>query len=328
MSYASDDPRASLATGTLTRPSSSDAVAAPEFLDFSLMPPDVTTEAGSVRWIVRGQNFVIIHTHPVAGDELWRATLRSEQVLLLIDGTSSIRGTASADPEGASPHEVTGPALVVVPPGESEIHASGPGAIVQLIQSDEVEWADQASNADHYTEPHPQVAPLDPWPMPVDGYRWRTYLMSDVPAQDGRFGRLFRTRSFMVNFLKAGNAPRPLAKMSPHFHADFEQASLVVAGSYIHHIQTPWGTDGTAWRPEDHARVGSPSVTIIPPPTIHTSQAIDGSKNHLIDIFAGPRADFSAQPGWVLNAAEYPLPDERTTEVVTSRGTEGEVTSP
>jgi hypothetical protein len=132
--------------------------------------------------------------------------------------------------------------------------------------------------------------------------------MSEVPDDPKRFGRIFRTRSFMVNFMAAKSGPRDVSAMSPHFHVDFEQASLVVAGTYVHHIQTPWGTDARRWRAEDHAQVGSPSVTIIPPPTVHTSQAIGWRSNHLIDIFSGPRRDFSERPGWVLNADEYPSP--------------------
>jgi len=306
MAYTKDDPRSALTTTTVT-PQYSGA-AAPEFLDFSTTPPDVVTDAGSVQWIVRGQNFVLVHTQPVAGDVIFSGALVNEQVLLLIDADSAVSGRIGADRPDDGPHTATGPALVVVPPGTSELISTGTGAITQLLQSDEATWADRASNAASYREPHPQVAPLEPWPEPVDGYRWRTYRLADVPDTPGRFGRIYRTRAFMVNFIKPVQGPRDLRRMSPHFHDDFEQASLVVAGDYVHHIQTPWGTDGTTWRPEDHVRVGSPSLTIIPPPTVHTSQAIGWSTNHLIDIFAGPRHDFSAQPGWVLNADEYPSP--------------------
>jgi hypothetical protein len=305
MAYAKDDPRSALAApSSASAPVADGGVAAPQFLDFSVLPPDAVSAAGSNQWIVRGQNFVLIYTEPVAGDLVWKSALRSEQVLLLIDERSAVSGTTGS----GDTHEVTGPALVVVPPGESAITSTGTGPVVSLLQSDEAAWAAKASNAAAYEAPHPHVAPLEPWPEPVDGYRWRTYLMSDVPADPKRFGRIFRTRAFMVNFLPPSAGPRDLSRMSPHFHEDFEQASLVVEGTYIHHIQTPWGTDGRQWRPEDHARVGSPSLTIIPPPTIHTSQGIGWRANHLIDIFAGPRRDFSARPGWVLNADEYPSP--------------------
>ncbi|MHA6615967.1 hypothetical protein [Pseudonocardia sp. DLS-67] len=305
MAYTKDDPRSALAgPGGAAGPVAGDGIAAPEYLDFSVLPPDVVSAAGSSQWIVRGQNFVLIYTEPAAGDLIWKSTLRTEQVLLLIDENSAISGTTGT----GDTHEVTGPALVVVPPGESAITSTGTGPVTALLQADETEWAAKASNAAAYEAPHPHVAPLEPWPEPVGGYRWRTYLMSDVPEDPKRFGRIFRTRAFMVNFMDARPGPRDLSKMSPHFHDDFEQASLVVAGTYVHHIQTPWGTDGRTWRPEDHVQVGSPSVTIIPPPTIHTSQAVAWRSNHLIDIFSGPRHDFSARPGWVLNADEYPGP--------------------
>lgn len=296
MTYAKDDLRSALTTSAPPRPAG--AVAAPEFLDFSVTAPDVVTPAGSRQWIVRGQNFVLIHTEPVPGDVIFSGDLRSEQVVLVIEESSGIKGTQA----------VTGPALVVVPPGAAELVSTGNGQLTQLIQSDELAWAAKAANADSYAHPHPHVAPLALWPEPVGGYRWRTYRMADVPDDPKRFGRIFRTRAFMVNFLKASQGPRNPHKLSPHFHDDFEQCSLIVAGTYVHHIQTPWGTDADDWRPEDHARVGSPSATVIPPPTVHTSQAIGSGVNHLIDIFSGPRHDFSAQPGWVLNAGDYPAP--------------------
>jgi hypothetical protein len=303
MTYAKDDPRSTLLTKPAATPRTHGGIAAPEFLDFSISAPDVVTSDGTEQWIVRGQNFVLIYSQPAVGDRFWHASLGSEQVVLLINDGSGVRGSA-VDGE----HDAAGPALLVVPPGASTLTSTGTGPVVQLIQSDETEWAAKAANAASYATPHPGVAPLRPWPEPAGGYRWRTYRMADVPDEPGRFGRLFRTRALMVNVFRPGSGPRDPHKLSPHFHDDFEQCSLVVAGSYLHHIQTPWGTDATAWRSEDHARVGSPSVAVIPPPTVHTSQAIGYGTNHLIDIFSGPRADFSAKPGWVRNADEYPAP--------------------
>ena len=114
----------------------------------------------------------------------------------------------------------------------------------------------------------------------------------------------------MVNVIYPQDGPRDETRLSPHSHADFEQGSLALQGSYIHHIRWPWTTNRRTWRADDHQACGSPSLTVIPPPAIHTSQAMGSGVNHLIDIFSPPRTDFSRQPGWVLNAAEYPMPED------------------
>jgi len=152
------------------------------------------------------------------------------------------------------------------------------------------------------------VTPLMPWPRSPAGERLRVYRIDDYPVQAGRFGRLFRCTTLMVNWGEGSDGPRDTSRMSPHAHDDFEQCSLCLAGDYVHHIRTPWTSNLAAWRDDEHRFIASPSVTIIPPPALHTSQAVNQGFHHLIDIFSPPRVDFSRQPGWVLNADEYPVP--------------------
>ena len=302
--YDPSDPRATLVATAPQRPAA--AAAAPEYHDFTRLPPDETSDAGSRTWITRAQNAVLVHVRPAVGDTLEPTDLDSEQVVILAHDSSAAR-FATAGGEGT----LHGRGVVIIPPGHCEITALGAGDLVRLVESG-TPWADRARNRDSYATPHPNVSPLDPWPAPPGGPALRIYPLAEVRPEPGRFGRIFRSRSFMVNFLDHHDGPRDRTKLSPHHHDDFEQLSLAVEGEFTHHIRTPWGTDATTWREDDHVTVGSPSLTIIPPPTVHTTEAVGTGRNQLIDIFSGPRADFSARPGWVLNADEYPAPDARS----------------
>lgn len=299
--YEKDDPRSALATAS--KPDPGGSIAAAQYYDFrALASPDGAT-ADDRTAVVRGQNVILIHTWAVDGDQLDNGTLDGELAVLAFDDSPAFDVITS---DGAT--RVHGPGLVVVPPGASRISVHGPGPLVRLVEAGEAAWSGEVANAAEYAEDHPRVTLLKRWPEPAGGEKVRVYPLSGVPADPARFGRIFRTRSFMVNFLPVNDGPRDPRKLSPHAHDDFEQLSLAVRGEYIHHIRTPWLADSTGWRDDEHVTLGSPSVVVIPPPTVHTSEAHAAGANQLIDIFSPPRVDFSEKPGWVLNADEYPMP--------------------
>jgi len=292
------DPRSGLASVATMDYTPTNAAAADYVRFYELQPDEVSPRAQT--WYARGSNFVVAYSEAEAGAVLAREEQADEYVLLLPD--SDTRVSIETPSEKVS---VDGHRLVVLPPGPSAIHVETGGRVIRVLTSRAQDLAARASNAAAYEQAHPFVAPQEPWPDPVGGYKVRVYDL-DVARDPSRFGRIFRCTTIMVNWTEPRTGPRDPAKLSPHSHPDFEQCSLVLEGQWIHHLRWPWTTNLHDWRSDDHEHVGSPSVTVIPPTTTHTSQAIGQGVNHLVDIFCPPRLDFSAKPGWVLNADDYP----------------------
>lgn len=299
--YDQTDPRAKLAASA-AKPAPKAFVGA----DFGLFYENAPqlTDQKSRTWITRGQNFLVAYSEIEPGAVLERTDQVDEYVFILPDRDSSATVTAN----GAS-HEVPGFSLVIVPPGDSRIEVTSGTRAVRVFSTQSEDLDALCSNADSYAEPHPNIPPFQPWPEPRDGYKVRVYSL-DVPKEPGRFGRIFRCTTLMINYLDEQDGPRDTTKLSPHHHDDFEQGSLALAGTYMHHLRWPWTTDLSAWREDQHAFCQTPSLTVIPPPAIHTSRGTDAGLNQLVDIFSPPRVDFSMQNGWVLNADEYPMPGE------------------
>jgi hypothetical protein len=296
------DPRAAMASygSAEGRPGATD-FAPPEYVRFSETEPQES--APHVRtWYARGQNFVVSYSEASAGAELARRGQVDEYVLLLRDPETSVEVTTA---DGTT--RVDGYSISFVPPGDSTVRVTGQGRVVRLFSARSEDLAARCSNAASYASPHPNVALLQPWPDPPDGFRLRSHSL-DVPPDPTRFGKIFRCTSIMVNYLDPSDGPRDTRKLSPHSHDDFEQCSLVLEGEFVHHIRFPWTADLSRWIEDDHTRIGAPSITVIPPPSVHTSQAIAPGANQLIDIFSPPRLDLSEKEGWVLNADDYPMP--------------------
>jgi len=299
--YESYDPRSRLGTAKAVPTAAATAFGSSSYARFYATQPQ-SEEALHRSWIARGQNFVVVYADAQTGAVFERTGQVDEYVLLLPEADSAVTVEANGERQ-----EIGGFTITMIPPGDSAVRVAAAGPVVRLFSIRSEDMAALASNADIYTGPHPQVPPFEAWPEPVGGYRLRSYSL-DVPDQPGRFGKIFRCTTFMVNVFPPQMGPRDPAKLSPHHHDDFEQCSLAIGGTYVHHLRWPWTANLADWRDDEHEECGSPSIAVIPPRVIHTSAAIDPGVNLLVDIFSPPREDFSKMEGWVINAADYPMP--------------------
>ncbi len=298
--YEADDPRSAMAKNG-SKPAAAAASAAFGQSTYARFYGEEPQEVSDTErtWYTRGQNFVVCYSEVEDGAVFERKGQVDEYVLLLHDPDLGAVVEANGETQ-----EVPGYSITMVPPGDSRITVKGSGVVVRLITTLSEDIASKVSNPEKYAGPHPHVPAFEAWPDPVGGFKIRSYSL-DVPDQEGRFGKIFRCTTFMVNVFPAQGA-RDLSKLSPHHHDDFEQCSLALQGWYMHHMRWPWTANLHDWQEDEHEKCLAPSVCVIPPRVIHTSAPSDAGANVLVDIFSPPREDFSDMPGWVLNADDYP----------------------
>lgn len=297
--YTSSDPRSSLPASAPAAAPAAGPFSSASFGKFYETAPQ-HVGPGERTWIARGQNFVVALTMAEPGASLARSAQADEYVVLAPEpDTPFVAATPSETVE------VPGGSLAMIPPGDSTIRLPRGGRVIRFLTNRAADLLELASNAADYAQAHEHVAPLAPWPAPPGGFRVRPYRL-DVASEPGRFGRIWRCTTFMINYLDPRVGRRDPTKMSPHHHADFEQCSLALAGAFVHHLRWPWTPNMNHWLPDVHEHCAAPSVAIIPPPAIHTSESVAPGTNQLVDVFCPPRVDFSQKPGWVLNADDYP----------------------
>lgn len=301
--YDVSDPRASLAAAS-PKIARATEFAGAEYGKFYRETP-LEADASGRCWYLRGQNFVLNYIEAAKGGQFARIGQSDEYALIVPHESMSIEVSA-----GAETVVVVGGSVVFIPPGDSRVTALVKGRIIRLVTTVSADLTAKCANAESYRTPHPNIPPFAPWPAATGGSKIRVYPL-EVPATPGRFGTIHRCSTFMISAIERYEGSRDPRRLSPHNHDDFEQCSLAVEGSFTHHIRWPWTTNLEQWREDEHEHCLSPSAVVIPPPAIHTSQAMSPGTNRLIDIFCPPRMDFSSKPGWVLNAQDYPMPQAR-----------------
>ncbi len=300
--YPPNDPRRTLA-----------AVAAdpifplrrPQFIEFDSTRPSNATAAGSLTWFVRSENLVIAFTKAKTGDVFDCSSDIDEVAVLLPGDQQSASSVSTATGKSSKSEAVLGPSsFTVFPAGIASVRSTNDGIVVRIFAARSTGFAERCLNAETYASVDPNVPTFAPWDDACTALEPVTYDYGAVRPSPGRFGRIFRTDSSMVNVFYPESGPRDPSSLSPHSHADFDQVSLQLDGEYIHHVRAPWGPDSREWQDDVHRRCTGPAIAIFPPPLIHTSQAIENQRHQLIDIFGPPRADFAGRDGWLLNASE------------------------
>ena len=268
-------------------------------------------------WITRGANFVIAVSAVTAGSKLVRENNADEYMIIIPPDGPSATITAGNETIEAKPDSLT-----IVPPGRSEITAKGNGLIARIVTNQAKDLVAKSVNSATYADGAPEVAPVVAWPDPVGGFKLRHYPLAQYAKADGERiqPRLFRSTNMMVNLFVHYKTRRVTTELSPHWHEDFEQASLTLHGQWIHHLRWPWSANLADWRPDNHAEMTTPSVIIIPANVVHTSRDAGTGESSLYDIFVPPRMDFASKPGFVINEADYPMPTAGE-KAVTTKGT-------
>lgn len=299
--YDKSDPRSALAPAA--RESASGVSTQPPSYGLYYQDPPVDDDANGRGWYTRSQNLIVHYIEAKPGATFSRSSQIDEYMIVLPDDDTPYTVSAEGETKQGPGHQ-----LIIVPPGGSSIVLPEGGRVVRLFTTRSDDLNAKCANADLYAEPDPSVPLFKAWPAPRDGYRLRIYDLWKTRAP-GDFGPIWRCSTIMLNFPPPGASKRDPRRMSPHTHEDFDQCSLMLQGSTIHHMRWPWGLDKFEWREDEHAAVGSPSATMIPARVLHTSESQEIG-NRMADIFAPPRMDFSLLEGWVKNADEYPMPDE------------------
>lgn len=245
---------------------------------------------------VRGQNFLIEWIDATTDSLPVEIASDIETIVITYDSGASIAGNGSV-------HKIPKRTLTVLPAGDWQMTPNA--GSVCVLSTSRKNVTIEPLNAATYATPDTRVVSTGPaWKRANDSEEVQIFEIDKIapPADNPRI-KMFQSATMSINWVDY-DGPRDRRELSPHSHRDFEQGSLAAAGTFIHHLRENWGKNANDWRDDEHLRAGSPSVLVIPPDIIHTSEGVEPGHHLLIDVFSPPRRDFIAKR-WVHNSAEY-----------------------
>ena len=304
MPYDQNDLRSQLtATRTEARPAG--ACFAPQYFEFLELEPDEVTALGTRTWYVRSQNCCVAYSLVQPGDSA-RAGPSSP--------TSTWCCSRSPDAAPSSRPAATGPTCGAARswwcrPVPSEIDRSRPAARSCGCSRTGGGPARAVPQRRRLRPADPNVAPFAPWPDPPDGFGIRVYRLADIPQDPGRFGRILRCSTIMVNYFYVDDAParsdsscrRTTTTTSSRSRSS---SAATTCTTSARPGRSNWPTGATTSTGSAPARPSPSSLR----PRCTPARASATCAHQLIDVFCPPRIDFSDRPGWVLNDDEYPMP--------------------
>lgn len=212
------------------------------------------------------------------------------------------RGTVRlATPSDAGGLQIPADAVAIVPSGTHAVRGSD-GARCAVIASRRTDLPDDTTTGAAADADRPSPPPAFRGLQQRTAPQVLTFDQIKASAEKPRL-KMLQTETLSINIVDY-RGPRDRTALSPHSHADFEQGSLAIEGDFVHHLRTPWGSDANQWRDDEHLAAPSPSLVVVPPHVIHTSEGTGDGRHVLIDVFSPPRRDFIAS-GWVFNAGDY-----------------------
>ena len=267
------------------------SVRAPTVLDFS-----GAKSAGDSRWFARARNYTVDFALGASGTAL-DVSVDSESFALLPDAAATLEGNDGT-------WSVTRNSVVILPAGRWRFSLKDFGQIAVLSTAN-ARPASSAINAAEFEAPDDEVAPVESVLRRKQFLRApQIFDMTQLQApKDNPRLKMLQTETMSINWVDY-EGKRDRSALSPHFHKNFEQGSLALAGSFLHHLRVEWGKNADLWQDDRHVEVGSPSMLVVPVRMIHTTEGTGGGRHLLVDIFSPARADFIAK-GWMLNAEDF-----------------------